>query len=502
MDEAPVLQMTSIRKSFGGVPVLKGVDLRLERGRVLGLLGENGAGKSTLIKILCGVHEADGGTIAVDGAETRIKDAAHAQSLGIRTVYQELSLFPALRVYENIFLRTEPLRGPASIVSPINTREMIRRSRQILRDVLGIELDVTLRVEELTLAEQQLVEIARAVRSQARVLVLDEPTTTLEEREKNQLFEVVRDLAARGTSVVFISHHLDEVLELCDRTTILRDGEVVLDRSTAGLDARAIIAAMSGKAPENQYPKAELEIGETVLSVRGLTRARSYQDVSFDLRRGEILGIAGLVGCGKSDLIRTIFGQVDHDGGTISLHGEPVRIRRTRDAMRRRISYVPSDRKVDGIFPERSVEWNMTISALRRVLGRFGISAKKERATVAEGIRAFGVRLASARQEIAHLSGGNQQKVLLARSLLDEPEILLLEEPTRGIDVNAKTEVYEIVTDFVRRGNSVILVSSEETELTEMSDRVLVMREGRIRKELDREHADVDTIKLYAMSDH
>ncbi len=500
MDGSALLEMTSIEKAFNGIPVLKNVDLRLEHGQVVGLLGENGAGKSTLIKVLCGVHSADAGSIQIDGRAVQVSSTSDAQALGIRTVYQELSLFPTMRVYENIFMNAELSGRTNFLLSPLQTRRMIREAHAVLRDKLRVEIDVTRRVQDLTLAEQQLVEIARAVYADAKILILDEPTTTLEKREKEQLFNVIADLKAHGTSVIFISHHLEEVMEICDRVIILRDGVVVTDEDTSQVSVRAMIAAMSGKAPDDQYPKVQVELGATVLSINDLTLNHHYYDISFDLHAGEILGIVGLVGCGKSHLIRSIFGAIRPESGTISVLGKAVSIRTIRDAIRHRISYLPSDRKTEGIFPERSVEWNTTIAALARFARWFGIDRQAEQHTVAERVRQYGVKLSSPAQAITGLSGGNQQKVLFARSLLDSPKILLLEEPTRGIDVNAKTDIYRLITEYVSKGNSVVLVSSEESEVLGMCDRILVMREGRIRASLAQSEASIDSIKLFAMS--
>lgn len=498
--QTPVLVMTDISKSFAGVTVLRDVGLRLDQGSVTGLLGENGAGKSTLIKVLCGVHEADSGTIAIDGDVVHIESTAQAQQLGIRTVYQELSLFPSLKVYENVFLHSEPTYGPKTVLSPVRTGLMRQEARRILREVLKVEIDVDQRVEDLTLAEQQLVEIARAVRSEARILILDEPTTTLEKREKEVLFSVVNDLKRAGTSIIFISHHLDEILELCDRTVVLRDGSVVVDEPTSAVDVRGMISAMSGKSPDKQYPKEAVEVGEMVLAVDAISREKAFAEVSFELHAGEILGIVGLVGCGKGDVVRALFGAERIDSGTVRVHGTPVPLRSVREARRHGISYLPSNRKVDGIFPEQSVMWNMTISSLKLFVDWFGLNGRRERATVHERVKDFRVKLASVSQEMERLSGGNQQKVLLARSLMDEPRILLLEEPTRGIDVNAKTEMYQLITGFVKAGGAVVLVSSEETEVSGMCDRILVMREGRVRATLDAATTDIDTIKIYSMS--
>ncbi|MCU1376701.1 MAG: sugar transporter ATP-binding protein [Actinomycetia bacterium] len=499
-NNTPLLEMQGISKSFSGVTVLRDVGLRLHAGEAIGLLGENGAGKSTLIKVLCGAHSADSGTIRMNGEIVSVPTTASAQGLGIRTVYQELSLFPHLKVHENVFMHGELSYGPGSPITPLRVNQMRREASDLLANTLGIDVDVDLRVDQLTLGEQQLVEIARAVHAQARILILDEPTTTLERREKDRLFRVINDLRKQGTAIIFISHHLDEVLELCDRTVILRDGAVVLDEETTALDARKMIHAMSGKTPENLYPKKQVPIGKPVLAVEGLAKSGVFEDVGFELRQGEILGISGLVGCGKGEVVRALYGALRPDHGTVHLDGQVVRVRNIRQAKRLGISYLPADRKAEGIFPQRDVIWNATIAALGRFRGIFGLDMRKETAVVNSTAHDFGVRMASPRQQISRLSGGNQQKVLLARVLMSEPRVLLLEEPTRGIDVNAKTEMYQLITDFVEKGNSVVLVSSEETEVAAMCDRVLVMREGRVRATLDAADADTENIRLLAMS--
>jgi ribose transport system ATP-binding protein len=493
------LSMTSIVKSFGGVTVLKAVDLTVNAGEAIGLLGENGAGKSTLIKILCGVHPADSGSITIDGRSVHISDTSAAKALGIQAVYQELSLFPQLSIFENIFIGSELSVRP-HLLSPLKTAAMIEQSRAILADRLGLNIDVTKRVQELTLAERQLVEIARAMRAEAKIFVLDEPTTTLELREKDQLFKVIGDLKALGTAIIFISHHLEEVKQICERTVVLRDGAVVMDQETAELTPRAMVTAMSGTAPEQQYPKVQAIIGDTVLRVRDLALGKAYSNVSFDLGKGEIVGIAGLAGCGKGEVVRTIFGAARADSGEIEIMGRPVRLRSTHDAIRHRISYLPPDRKQESIFPDHDVAWNMSIMSLKLFSGLLGIKRSAELTAIADRVKSFGIKLASATQAITSLSGGNQQKVLVARCLLSDPSILLLEEPTRGVDVTAKRDIYQLITDYAVRGGSVVLVSSEETEVLGMSDRILVMREGLVRAELSRDEATLEQIRLISMS--
>jgi ribose transport system ATP-binding protein len=446
------------------------------------------------------VYTADAGTIEIDSQEVHLTSATKAQKLGIRTVHQELSLIPHLTVYENIYLHDELTKGASSVLTPLDRKAMIAGARDILSGTLRAPIEPTALVADLSTAGQQIVEIARAVHKQARVLILDEPTTSLEAREKQQLFEVIRDLKSTGTAIVFISHHLDEVMELCDRTVILRDGVIAVDQATSTLTAREMVAAMSGRSGDHQYPKEDVPIGEPVMTVENLTGKTAYSDVSFTLHQGEILGVVGLAGCGKSELIRSLYGVTPIESGQVTVRSVPVKVRSIPRAKKLGLSYLPADRKREGILPEQTVRWNMTIPALKKVMSRFALSLRREATVVDEAIDAYGVKVQSPTQVISSLSGGNQQKVMLARCLMNDADILLLEDPTRGIDVQAKNDMYCLITDLVKSGKSVLLVSSEETEVLGMCDRILVMREGQVRAELAPATTSLHDLRLIVMS--
>ncbi len=496
----PILEMRGIRKSFGPVNVLAGVDLTLRRGEVLGLIGENGAGKSTLVKILCGVHRMDAGSILIDGLPVAVRDAAHARALGISTIYQELSLIPDLNSAQNIFLGRESALG-GGLAAPLRGKAMRDAARRVLEEELHAVIDVDVPLRRLPLAQKQMVEIARTVHADAKIIIMDEPTAALEAPEREQLFRVIRRLRDQGRSIIFISHHLDEIVRICDRVIILRDGGKVADGPVADFSVDDIISSMVGKSLSAQYPKADVVPGEVLLRVEGLRREKAFRGVSFELRRGEALGIAGLEGCGKNEVMRALFGIGGRDAGVIEVKGAPGPIRGVRDAMKRGLAFVPGERKTEGLFLLQDVAWNITVAALRKIL-RFGsLSAKEERRLAAGCIDRLRVRTKGPEQRITHLSGGNQQKVMLSRWMLTDADVFLLEEPTRGIDVNAKTEVYLAIGEFLRQGKGVVIVSSEEEEIINICDRVIVMRNGEPAAVLDARTATVEMIKRYSVKE-
>lgn len=498
----PILEMKNIRKSFNGVCVLDGVNFTLGNNEIVGLMGENGAGKSTLIKILCGAYQKDGGKIILDGKEVEIFNTEHSQELGIATIYQELSLFPTMTIVENIFMHRELGKGKGkSLIKPLDRARMKKEAAKFLRETLSLELDVDKRIEDISLAERQMVEIARAVYSNARIIIMDEPTAALANKEKERLFELIETLKKQQCSIIYISHHIDEVINICDRVAVLRDGHDVMDEQTKEIDIDDIINGMIGKSVENQYPKEKFNIGDVKLSIKNLTKKDMYSDISFDVHKKEIVGIVGLEGCGKKDILRTLFGLEKPDQGEIFLNGEKLDIKNINTAMKKKIAFLPAERKTEGILGIKSTSWNMSIAALNKFTNKTFINRKKEIDTVKDYISNVRIKVDSPNQIIASLSGGNQQKVMLSRWFLTDPEVLLLEEPTRGIDVNSKTEVYKLIMNYVKNDKCVVMVSSEEEEVLGICDRIIVVRDGKISVIMKSEEASLMKIKQYSVKD-
>jgi ribose transport system ATP-binding protein len=489
-----LLEMRGITKAFPGVVALRDVDFDLRAGEVHVLVGENGAGKSTLIKILSGVHRADRGMIFLEGREVHIGSPREAQHAGISTVYQEFNLIPQLRVDENLFLGQEP-------AGPFGWIDRIRRARaaeSLLRS-LEVPVGVSARVRTLGVAEQQLVEIAKALSREARIFVMDEPTAALTAHEIQRLFRAIRRLTARGVGVIYISHRLEELEEIGDRVTILRDGQRVATADVRALSVDEIIRMMVGREVREKYPKVAVPIGEEVLRVEGLSRRGVLHDVSFVLRRGEIVGIAGLVGAGRTELAMTLFGAVPADSGTITVKGRPLRLRSPRDAIRAGMALLPEDRKRQGLILVQPVATNITLPSVSRLV-RWGLLDRRQVRGIAQRfVTALRIATPSLDRRVVYLSGGNQQKVVLAKWLTARSEVVIFDEPTRGIDVGAKIEVYQLMTELVQRGAGVLMISSELPEVLGMSDRVLVMRRGRLTAEFRREDATAERVMAAAL---
>jgi rhamnose transport system ATP-binding protein len=487
--KSPAAELRGVEKSFGGVTALRGVDLALARGTVHALVGENGAGKSTLARLLGGVYPPDGGAVLIDGGEVRMHNPRDAQVRGVSVIYQEPALFPDLDVAENVFVG----RQPRERLTGIDWRATYREVDELLES-LGMALSGRTPVRGLSVADQQLVEIAKALSVDARILVMDEPTAALSTREIERLFKIVVGLRDRGVAVLYISHRLEEVFELSDLVTVLRDGELVITAPTEELDATALIRHMVGRELGDLFPKEAAEIGDPVLEARGLAREGAFRDVSFELRAGEILGLAGLVGAGRTEVARGLFGIDPLDSGEILLNGKETRISSPSEAVRAGMAFVPEDRQHQGLVLEMAIEQNETLPFLRR-LSRFGlIQRRREREVAKEYADRLQVRAAGLGLPAKSLSGGNQQKVVLAKWLATDPSILLLDEPTRGIDIGTKAEVHRIISHLAAEGLAILLISSELPEIIAMADRILVMHEGAVTGEFDRAEADQEAI--------
>lgn len=489
----PIVDLVNISKRFGAIQALQGAKLALYPGEVHALLGENGAGKSTLVKILGGIHRPDSGVVSLHGQPIDLHSPAQAQHLGIAVIHQEPTLFPDLNVAENVFMG----RHPRDRFGRVAWGQMYREVEHLFAS-LDVPLSVYTPVQGLSVADQQLVEIAKALSLNARVLVMDEPTAALSLHEVEKLFVIIRQLREQGVAILFVSHRLEEVFEIADRVTIMRDGAHVITASTDTLTSETIIRYMVGRELTALFPKGEAEIGEVMLSVQHLTRTGAFEDVSFQLRRGEILGFSGLVGAGRTEVARVIFGIDKADAGQVFIGGQPVRISSPQAAMRHGLAYVPEDRRQQGLVMDFSIAANMTLPILQQ-FSPFGIvNWQRERSVAADYSQQLRVRSAGIEQLVKALSGGNQQKVVLAKWLITEPKILLLDEPTRGVDIGAKAEVHRIISELASKGLAIILISSELPEVLAMSDRILVMHEGRVTGLFGRSEATQENVMFAA----
>ncbi|SOC47356.1 monosaccharide ABC transporter ATP-binding protein (CUT2 family) [Rhizobium subbaraonis] len=479
----PLLEMRDISKTFGASKALSNVSLTVHPGEVHSLMGENGAGKSTLMKILSGAYTADpGGSVLIDGAPVVLGDPLRAKAYGIAVIYQELSLAPNLTVAQNMFLGNEPSRFGIA-----DRAEMARRAEPILKQ-LGIGFDSARRVAELSLGERQMVEIARALTTSARIIVMDEPTTSLTSRETDKLFDVIARLKADGIAIIYISHRMEEVYQLSDRVSVLRDGAYVGTLERAELSASKLVSMMVGRDLSSFYKKEHRQVtGEraAVLSARNVGDGVKVHACSFDVRSGEVLGVAGLVGSGRTELARLVYGADRKTSGEISLNGKPLAITSPRDALDAGIAYLTEDRKTLGLFLDMSISDNINIGVIAGDAKTGGVlDFAKARERAADAVKSLSIRTAGTQVNVGALSGGNQQKALLARLLETKPKVIILDEPTRGVDVGAKSEIYRIIDELAQNGVAIVVISSDLPEILGIADRVLVMREGCIAGEI------------------
>ncbi len=491
-EQPPLLEMRGITIAFPGVLALDNVNFDVRRGEVHALVGENGAGKSTLMKILSGVYVRDSGEVIFKGQPVFFTTPRQAQLAGITTIYQELNQVAQLSVTENIFLGSEIERGVL-----VNWPEMHRQARELLAK-LHLDIDPRQPLSRLGVGQQQMVEVAKALHHRADLIIMDEPTSALSLREIEDLFAIIRQLKAQGVSIIYISHHLEETFEVSDRITVLRDGRHITTQPTRALNVDSLIRYMVGRDLSEKFPKEEVPRGREVLRVENLNQGDRLKDIHFSAYAGEVLGIAGLVGAGRTELVRAVFGADPIDSGQFYIDGKPVTIRSPRDAIRYGIGLLTEDRKQQGLVLKMSTRENITMTVLKRLTRGLFTSRRRETALAQQYIDSLAIKASSQNQLVINLSGGTQQKVVLSKWMATEPRVLVFDEPTRGIDVGAKVEIYKLINQLARQGVAILMVSSELPEILGMSDRIMVIREGRIRGFLNRAEATEEKIMEYA----
>ncbi len=490
----PILSARGISKQFAGIEVLSDVDLDLLPGEIHALIGENGAGKSTFAKIVSGVHRPTRGTLRLSGETVEVPNPHAAQDLGITLIHQEPISFPDLSVAENLVMG----RSGGGWFSRVPWAEITRDARKYM-DLLGVQIDVTRPMRGLSIADQQMVEFARALASDSRLIFMDEPTAPLTPREVETLFAIARRLRDEGRTIVFVSHRLEEVRALCDRVTVFRDGIKITTEEVSDLSDDDIIQAMIGRPFQQYVHKVNAEITDIALEAKGLTEPGLFEDISFTVRKGEIVGLAGLVGAGRTDVARAIFGVAPASSGTVEVNGKEVAIHSPNDAIDLGLAFVPEDRAVAGLFDTLPVEHNITAAVPRQYAPNGFILPAREKELAEKSVEDLSIRLASLRQPIIELSGGNQQKAILSRWLLTDPQILILDEPTRGIDIGVKAEFYNMIGAMAREGRAILLISSELPELLTLCDRILVMSEGELRADIPRSEATPEGVMQAAV---
>ena len=479
------IEMKGIDKSFGSNQVLKNAGFYLKDGEVHALMGENGAGKSTLMKILTGVYTRDAGTVLVDGKEVLYKSPQEAEKAGIVFIYQELNVLFDLTVEENLFMGKEITKKFG-----ICDKKAMKEKAQEVMERMGVNIPVTALMSDLSVGQQQMVEICKALMLDAKVLIMDEPTAALTQSETRFLFEVIKSLRKKGVSIVYISHRMEEIFELCDRITVLRDGTYVDTKYIKDITLDDIVQMMIGRTIGERFPKREAKIGEEVLRVEGLTHEKLFRNVSFSVRAGEVLGFSGLMGAGRTEIMHAIFGNIPVKEGKIFVEGNEVTIKNPRQAIKAGIGFITEDRKTEGLLLEKSIAENIEIANLGKISQNSVLQKAKQREIVKRGIEEFRIRCFGPEHECHNLSGGNQQKVVLAKWIYTDPKILILDEPTRGVDIGAKKEIYSVINELAAKGVAVIMVSSELPEVLGMSDRIAVVHEGKITGILDAKDAD------------
>lgn len=488
-DHRVALSLEVAVKTFGEVVALADGRVELVSGEILALIGENGAGKSTVVKILAGVHTPDSAHFTVAGEPVVFANVAESKAAGISVIYQEPTLFPDLTVAENIYVGRQP-KGALGLID----RGQMRKDAKALFDRLGVSIDPERVAEGLSIADQQIIEIAKAISMHAQVLIMDEPTAALSGAEVDRLFEVVRGLRDEGAAIMFISHRFEEVFELADRVTVMRDGRFVADHVTAEVTVEELVLEMVGRDIDQLFPKQEAEAGAVVLDVEGISSGSVFRDISFNVRSGEIVALAGLVGAGRTEVARAVFGIDRYEAGDIRVDGQLLPSGSPQDAIDAGIAFVPEDRRKQGLVMEMSIQHNITLT-LRDALTRVGLIRRNDESAAAqEWAEKLQVKSGSMRHEVATLSGGNQQKVVLAKWLATDPKLLIVDEPTRGIDVGTKSEVHRLLSDLAVRGVAILMVSSELPEVLGMADRILVMREGRLTAEIARTDATPESV--------
>ena len=490
-----LLKAKNIQKSYAGVKALKSASFELLAGEIHALIGENGAGKSTFIKIVTGAIEADSGELEIVGNKVITNSPLVAKSLGVAAIYQQPTLFPELSVAENIAFGFEK----KGLFGRVDWKKRRQTAKELL-DQIGAKISVDADAGSLSMPQQQLVEIARALGANAKILILDEPTASLSEEDTNNLFRVIRDLKTKGVGMIYISHRLEELPVIADRVTVLRDGETIDTQIMAEVDKAKLISLMVGRELSQVYPKKEVTKGEIVLELKNLGyRKAGVKNINLTVRAGEIVGIAGLVGAGRTEFARAVFGLDTADEGEVFLHGKSIRNTHPQDAIRHKIAYLPEDRRKHGVILDLPISTNITLASLKILSGKLGMNFKKERNLAAEYSYRLGVKTQSIHNSVATLSGGNQQKVALSRWLLTKPTVLILDEPTQGIDVGAKSEIHELMNGLAEQGVAILMISSELPEVLGMSDRIAVMQGGTIVKILDREDATQENILSLAL---